>query len=76
MSSTENFDGLCGIIAEFAHSGNQIRCHYELGHHGPCSYKKYKNHFRFSAGAISSPDPERGFIDSVLFHSKNENTNS
>ncbi len=68
MSSTENFDGLCGIIADFAHSGNQIRCHYELGHHGPCSFKKYKTYFRFSAGAIHSPDPERGFIESVIYH--------
>jgi hypothetical protein len=43
MSSTESFDGLCGIIAEFASSGMQIRCHYELGHHGPCSFKKLRN---------------------------------
>lgn len=73
MSSVENFDGMCGIIADFAHSGNQIRCHYELGHHGPCSFEKYKRHFRFSAGAISAPDPERSFIDSVLSHQDKEN---
>jgi hypothetical protein len=72
MSSTENFDGLCGIIAEFASSGNQIRCHYELGHHGPCSFKKYRNHLRGYAGAISSPDPERGFIESVIYHNDDD----
>ena len=72
MSSTENFDGMCGIIADFAHSGNQIRCHYELGHHGPCSFKKYAHHFRCMAGATSYPDPERGFIDSVLSHQEDE----
>lgn len=69
MSGTvENFDGLCGIIATFSHSGNQIRCHYELGHHGPCSFEKYKDHFYCYAGCFSRPDPERGFIDSVLSH--------
>ena len=68
MSSTENFDGLCGIIAEFASSGNQIRCHYELGHYGPCSFKKLRNPYRGYAGSFSRPDPERGFIDSVLSH--------
>lgn len=68
MSSTENFDGLCGIIAEFATSDMQLRCHYELGHAGPCSFKKYENHFRCMAGCFSRPDPERGFIDSVLSH--------
>lgn len=73
MSSIENFDGLCGIIAEFASSGNQIRCHYELGHHGPCSFKKYNNHLRGGAGCFSRPDPERGFIDSVLSHQDKEN---
>lgn len=72
MSSVENFDGLCGIIADFASSGNQIRCHYELGHHGPCSFKKYQNHFRCMAGAISSPDPERGFIESVIYHNDDD----
>lgn len=72
MSSVENFDGLCGIIADFASSGNQIRCHYELGHHGPCSFKKYQNHFRCTAGAISSPDPERGFIESVIYHNDDD----
>ncbi len=68
MSSTENFDGLCGIIATFAHSGNQIRCHYELGHYGPCSFEKYRTHFIIMGGTFRSPDPERGVIDSVLSH--------
>ena len=74
MSGTvENFDGLCGLIANFAHSGNQIRCHFELGHHGPCSFEKYKRSFFGYAGAFSRPDPERSFIDSVLSHQEKEN---
>lgn len=72
MSSTENFDGLCGIIAEFASSGNQIRCHYELGHGGPCSFKKYWNPYRGWAGSFSRPDPERGFIESVIYHNDDD----
>jgi hypothetical protein len=73
MSETvENYDGLCGIIADFASSDNQLRCHYEIGHHGPCSFEKYKNHFRIIAGCFSRPDPERGFIDSVLSHQEKE----
>jgi hypothetical protein len=68
MSSIENYDGLCGIIADFASSDNRLRCHYELGHHGPCSFKKYQTSFRCMAGCFSSPDPDRGFIDSVLSH--------
>jgi hypothetical protein len=72
MSSTESFDGLCGIIANFASSDLQLRCTYELGHGGPCSFEKYKKHFRITAGAICSPDPERGFIDSVLSHQEDE----
>lgn len=67
-ATTESFDGLCGIIATFASSNNQIRCHYELGHHGPCSFEKYRDHFICHAGCFSRPDPERGFIDSVLSH--------
>jgi hypothetical protein len=68
MSSTESFDGLCGIIANFASSKNQIRCSYELGHSGPCSFEKYRDYFRIIAGSFSLPDSERGFIDSVLEH--------
>lgn len=66
----ESYDGLCGIIADFASSDNQIRCHYELGHHGPCSFKKSKYDCRIGCFSYSSPDSERGFIDSVLFHQK------
>lgn len=70
MSSVENYDGLCGIIAPFASSKLQLRCQYELGHHGPCSWQKYRNHFHIMAGSFSTPGPERGFIDSVLLHKK------
>jgi hypothetical protein len=68
--TTENYDGLCGIIANFASSSNQLRCHYELEHQGPCSFDKYKAHFTISGGTSCPPDPERGFIDSVLSHQK------
>jgi hypothetical protein len=73
MSSTESFDGLCGIIADFATSDLQLRCTYELGHYGPCSFKKYTSHFRCMAGCFSYPNPERGFIDSVLSHQEKGN---
>jgi len=72
MSSVENYDGLCGIIPEFADSSNQIRCNYELGHYGPCSFKKLRNHRRGYAGCFRAPDPDRGFIDSVLSHQEDE----
>jgi hypothetical protein len=68
MSSAESFDGLCGIIAQFACSSRQIRCQYEFGHHGPCSFKKLRNPYWGYAGSFSRPDPDRGFIDSVLSH--------
>ena len=63
-----DFDGLCGIIAPFASSDLQLRCQHELGHHGPCSWKKFERHFMIMGGTFCSPDPERGFIDSVLSH--------
>jgi hypothetical protein len=70
MSNIENYDGLCGIIATFATSDMQLRCQYELGHSGPCSFEKYRSHFICMAGCYSTPTPERGFIDSVLSHQK------
>ncbi len=73
MSSVENYDGLCGIIPTFACSSRQIRCIYELGHYGPCSFEKYRRTFYLCAGAFSRPDPERGFIDSVLSHQYKDN---
>lgn len=68
MSTVENYDGLCGIISIYASSDNQVRCHYELGHHGPCSFRKHKHYFSIRAGAFHAPDPERKFIDSVISH--------
>lgn len=68
--SVEDYDGLCGIIAPFANSNRQFKCQYELGHSGPCSWEKYRSHFICRAGAICAPDPDRGFIESVLFHEK------
>jgi hypothetical protein len=67
MSNIENYDGLCGIIPTFAHSGLQIRCKYELGHGGPCSFEKYRKQFWLQAGCFSGPPlPEEGFLNSVL----------
>ena len=68
--SVEDFDGLCGIIAPFAGSSLQLKCLYELGHGGPCSWTKYKSHFQIFGGCCSAPDPERDFIESVLYHKK------
>ena len=80
MITVENYDGLCGIIPTFASSDLQIRCNYEIGHGGPCSFEKYKRHFYFSCGCgryeyenwlINREDDDgikRGFIDSVVYH--------
>ena len=69
MSATvEDYSGLCGIIPTFSNSSRQIRCTYELGHHGPCSFEKYRKQFWLTAGAFRAPDPERKFIDSVISH--------
>jgi len=69
----ETYDGKCGIIATFASSGNQIRCHYEMGHHGPCSFEKYRKQFYICGGTFVRPDPERGFVDSVVNHNQKIN---
>ena len=45
MSSTESYDGLCGIIAPFASSDLQLRCGHSLGHHGDHSWEKYRENF-------------------------------
>ena len=72
MSSLKDYDGECGLIASFAHSGLQIRCNYELGHYGPCSFEKLRPNFHFMVGAIRLPDPKEGFLNSVLSHSRYE----
>lgn len=74
----ESYDGLCGIIPTFAHSGLQIRCTYELGHGGPCSFEKHRKHFYITAGSFSGDPNEvkdedglkHGFIKSVLYDTK------
>lgn len=70
----ESYDGLCGIIATFASSGNRIRCHYELAHSGPCSFAKHRNQFQITAGSFrgdwhkcrNSDGETHGFTQSVL----------
>jgi len=78
----ESYDGLCGIIASFASSGNRIRCTYEIGHGGSCSFEKYRNQFRIFGGCgaddyrrwyLNKTDKhgiKRGFIDSVVYAKK------
>jgi len=67
MSSVENYDGLCGIIPTFSHSGLQIRCTHELGHGGPCTFEKYRRYFYSTAGSFAAPPlPEEGFLNSVM----------
>ena len=69
----ETYDGLGGCIANFGSSDLQIKCSYELGHHGDCSWKKYQKQFRiFSSCSRYSPEEiaEREFINSVIYHQK------
>jgi len=66
MSSIESFDGLCGKIPTFASSDLRIRCKYEIGHYGPCSYEKYRNQFTLSSCCSNQTSPEQGFLNSVL----------
>ena len=68
--SVESFDGLCGIIATFACSDLQIRCTYDFGHGGSCSFEKHRHHFNVMGCTSRGVDHERGFIDSVLSHQK------
>jgi hypothetical protein len=72
MSSVENYDGLCGIIAPFASSNLQLRCEYETGHHGDHSWEKYREQFIISShcGCSLEQIREEGFINSVLLHKK------
>jgi hypothetical protein len=68
MSSVESFDGLCGIIHQYADSDKQVRCLYEFGHHGPCSWKEIKGltlHFGSCCNS-SARDPETQFVNSVM----------
>lgn len=48
MSATKDYDGLCGIIHLYSGSQKQVRCHYEFGHWGPCSFAKEKVHLTIS----------------------------
>jgi hypothetical protein len=69
MSSVENFDGRCGIIATFADSSRQIRCHYIFDHGGPCSFIKYREQFGLHSSCARNPKEvkEEQFIDSVIW---------
>jgi hypothetical protein len=68
MSATvEDYDGLCGIIPTFASSDLQMRCHFEMGHSGPCSFEKHRRHFVITAGCFRGPpNPEEEFENSVI----------
>lgn len=54
--SIESYDGLCGLIALFSSSDNRIRCKYEFGHSGDCSWKKYEKQFIISGGTVIDSD--------------------
>jgi hypothetical protein len=66
----------------------QLRCHYELGHGGPCSFKKYENQFRIMSSCsladyqkwkLEQRDEDgvqRGFIESVLSEGSNDKNKS
>lgn len=78
MNTVENFDGLCGVIADFATSDLQLRCKYEFGHEGKHSFEKYRSNFNITGGSsleeyekwlLNQKDDDgikRGFIESVL----------
>lgn len=79
MSSTENYDGLCGIICRYSRSDKQVRCNYEFAHPGPCSFEKKMDQIAITIQSYCGPYKptheeiqERGFIDSVVFHNDSE----
>lgn len=45
MSSVDNYDGKCGIHADFASHDLQIRCSYPIDHGGKHSWEKYREQF-------------------------------
>lgn len=66
MSTVENYDGLCGIIHLHASSDKQVRCDYELGHHGAHSWANKKVALHIFGGCINHHYAEDQFIASVL----------
>jgi hypothetical protein len=68
MSATvEDYDGLCGIIPTFASSDLRMRCHFEMGHGGPCSFEKHRHNFIIIGGCFrTSLDSEEEFENSVI----------
>jgi hypothetical protein len=56
MSSIETYDGLCGIIYYMSSGDLRLRCHFPMGHAGPCSWEKYKKHFTINGDTfLTSP---------------------
>lgn len=66
MSTVENYDGLCGIICLYASSDKQVKCNFELGHHGPHSWANKKVGFHIFGGCEDRWYEERQFIASVM----------
>lgn len=78
MTTIDNYDGLCGIIASFASSDLRLRCSYVLGHDGSCSFEKYRRHFSITGGCFINDFEDwlnnqeddhgvkEGFINSVI----------
>ena len=66
MSTVENYDGLCGVIHRYASSDKQVRCNYELGHHGSHSWAKKKVAFHICGCTDNRYYKEEMFEASVL----------
>jgi len=56
MSSIESYDGLCGLIANFSSFDLRLRCNLPIGHHGPCSWEKYRSQFRLTDSCCISEE--------------------
>lgn len=54
-----NYDGLCGIYANFASSDLRLRCNYHIGHAGTCSFEKYRRQLMIFGGITRSECIER-----------------
>lgn len=66
MSTVESYDGLCGIIHPSASSDRQVRCSYELGHHGSHSWNKVRVAYHIYGGTNNPYYRQDKFVESVL----------
>lgn len=66
MSTVDNYDGLCGIIHLHATSDKQVRCSYELGHHGKHSWANKSVAYHIFGGTEDRWYQEKQFFASVM----------